>query len=60
MKRCVWGKTGYAGRYDRQDIKGSPALSVKRDIPSPRADYFYKRSYRLMTGMFIALALLQV
>lgn len=22
MKRWIWGKTGYARRYDRQDIKG--------------------------------------
>ena len=70
MKRWIWGKTGYAGRYDRQDIKGQPC-AVREEgcslstggLPlrnTAFTHYRSKQSYRLMTGIFIALALLQV
>ena len=73
LQKGEYGKTGYAGRDDRKDIRGQPCavrgegnslstggLSLMCQGYTEFTRYPEKQSYRLMTGMFIVLALLQV
>ena len=61
MKRWIWGKTGYAGQYDRQDIKWQPCAVREEGCSLSIGGLFLQAVIQVNDRrMFIALALLQV